>query len=626
MRGGGRTRGGRGRAQPVASPPPAPAALYPAPLLVEGKMSEAARILSVRIYAEPQFRKQNEGWQLRYFKLVEQAGHYLHGALGIDLEIVQMKDWPGEASFASLDGALLALEAIDRAEDVDLVIGLVASNQVAVTSFHQMGTARILGRYMVLRGLDESEEMQAMSRAVGKAAGEDRDRVFEARLRHKQVSMLLHELGHLLGGLHVSDPESLMFAEYNDRMRGYGDANEKLMDLVVAARDPKKKTPDTEKQLLEAVAAHLKGSEYAGWGGYDRERMIAILLGDEKTRAKATDRDLSRDEEAARGGGEDKDTPRVGPKTENEKLKDASDLAHAGNFESAWIILKPISESHLNDAELQAFACQLGAIQEPKEEASLDRCRHALSISNKEIAPALYTAYLLTQKNESKEALATMREAEKRLAAQKDPKTDLWPFLAELYQSVNAITFAEEAAEKSADKERTKNVRAWAEQARRIFGLARDKATELGVPPEREADYIARRMALEKLLADAKASDAEKLSTELRSEFPKMPAGEDELCEWTVRRRAFPKARAICDRAIHLNPASAKPHVMLAMIAFSTGSPAAAIPHLERAIELDPDARDVWSMLHGVYRATHKADRAKDLARRYQDRFGEALR
>jgi predicted Zn-dependent protease len=607
-----------------------PPAIFPAKLEQEGaKRPGPVQRLSMRVYAEDDFRHGVEGWQVRFFKMIERASSVLHGAFGIEIEIIEMKDWPNHASFASLDGALIDLESVDKAEDVDLVVGLIAPVPMATPSFHQIGISRILGHHLVLRGMNDSDEYQNLVQTLSGLGSDDRERLYEARLRHKELVIFLHELGHLFGAIHLQDTESFLNDPYNDHMRYFGDPTLKIVGLVLDEDSKVKRAKDKlEPRRPEVIAKMIEffqKSEKLGFTGYEREKMIALLQSDRLTLARATDRDIVRDEVGTNGGHDDRSPlPQIGPKTESERLKDASELASNAKYEEAWLVLKPIAEAHPADKEIQSFACQLGAIREPKAEESLVRCKTAVEAGPTEPTPALYAAYVLLQMGREEDAFPLVREAESRLAKKKDARADLWVFLAELYQGSHAVSLAESAIEHATSAEgpggaaadRAKPILEWAKHTREAYGL------DPQMSPEDERAYLLARSDLEASLREDRLAEAEKKNEAIRAKFPAMPGAETQLCEFYLAHRNLAKAEALCTKAAKAEPGRAKPHALLGLIAFSKGSLKSAIAHLETARQKAPDDPDVMKTLIAVYRAAGRRQDANTLEREYRRKFG----
>ena len=112
--------------------------------------------------------------------------------------------WDGELTEpGGLIDDVNALMAHDKGDDVDLVIGLVTPLSTFNPTFSALGRANVLGRHIVMRSTDAPEEMAAFEQALRKASAEARADLYQARLRHKETLLLLHEVGHILGAPHL---------------------------------------------------------------------------------------------------------------------------------------------------------------------------------------------------------------------------------------------------------------------------------------------------------------------------------------------------------------------------------------------------------------------------------------
>lgn len=581
--------------------------------------------LTVRVYADEGLRRAVTGWQLRFFKTVERANPILRHDLALELEIVEMKAWPPSAGAATLDGALLALERADPGRDVDLVVGLMAPRPVATGSLHQLGMARILGRHLVLSGLDDGEEYRVINEAHPGLPAQDRDALYAARLEHKDLVVLLHELGHLLGAIHELDPASLMAPEYDPRQAILGARTRAAIEAVLQARS---RGEDPRPALLAVHAA-----PDAPAVGYERERMLALLRGDPRALARATEREVGMDRpdtDGAGGAGDGRTGERRPPgqgsggadpgrrdgsaANELERVADAEALRERGQAAAGWVILEPIARAHPDDPQIQAAACGVAMAAEPKGEAALEHCRRAARLSPADPRPALQLAFLLVQSPDAAGAARdALSDAERRLDAQRSPP-EQWVLLAELYAQVHALSAAEATAARAGDQEKASEVRGWVAETRRRFGLDRPAAAA-SVPPEREPAYVGARIAIGEALGAGQIADAERRAAALSREFPGAPGAEADLCQAYAARRAFAKAEGLCRKAAAREPGTARPHVLLAQIAFARGALAAATTHLEEALRRDPADDAVRSMLAGVYRASGRPARAAQVER-----------
>jgi biopolymer transport protein ExbD len=82
---------------------------------------------------------------------------------------------------------------------------------------------------MMLRGYADVFERQAFAAAFPTLGADERDWLYEARRRHKQTAVFLHELGHNLGVSHERDPETIMNATYSNNSASFSDEARAIM-------------------------------------------------------------------------------------------------------------------------------------------------------------------------------------------------------------------------------------------------------------------------------------------------------------------------------------------------------------------------------------------------------------
>ena len=97
-----------------------------------------------------------------------------------------------------------------RAAIAFFVIGLIAPAQVSTPSFHERGIARVLGKHIVLRGVDDTVEQRALEKQLRGLRGEEREESQRQRIRHLFATLLLHEVGHALGAAHTRHLQDVM--------------------------------------------------------------------------------------------------------------------------------------------------------------------------------------------------------------------------------------------------------------------------------------------------------------------------------------------------------------------------------------------------------------------------------
>jgi hypothetical protein len=126
------------------------------------------------------------------------------------------REWSYRAQGARLEDTLRVLAETDPGRDVFVVIGLTSSLTLVTSTFDQLGIATLPGRHLVVRGYSDLHERRVLESVFRDLRKEERELMYEARRRHKTMSTLLHELGHVFGAQHQADTSSLMAAMYSE--------------------------------------------------------------------------------------------------------------------------------------------------------------------------------------------------------------------------------------------------------------------------------------------------------------------------------------------------------------------------------------------------------------------------
>ena len=231
--------------------------------------AKAAHVFKMRVWATPQYISQTLDWQHDFKEVVETANEILLKSADTRIELAGMSSWP--AGEENLEKALTALAAHDKAEDVEWVVGLVSGFATFTTSFHDLGAARYLSRYMVLRAASDFTEHAAAEAAFTKLGTEERMRLLAERKRHRSVATFVHEVGHTLGAVHDTDREGLMYPGYSKVMRAFGPDVSKVLAIGVAHRNDPSQHP-LAKDLLAYYEANT-----TPWVAKERESTIAQL-------------------------------------------------------------------------------------------------------------------------------------------------------------------------------------------------------------------------------------------------------------------------------------------------------------------------------------------------------------
>lgn len=211
----------------------------PASILGEAERPEGTWSLRVRVYVDEDHAREVPEHEARFRAQVERANRTLRAAIGAELQITDFRPgWRWTEGPDHLASALLALAREDPAEDVELVIGLVGALDLASPVFSNLGRAYRPGRHLVLRGMDDPEDLARLERAYGALPREEVLEVYRARRLHRETAVLLHELAHALGAPHVEEDETLMSPTLSPRAGRFALATVAVMRAGLSSRPP----------------------------------------------------------------------------------------------------------------------------------------------------------------------------------------------------------------------------------------------------------------------------------------------------------------------------------------------------------------------------------------------------
>jgi matrixin len=289
-----------------------------------GPLPAERRVIRLRIYADRDYQSLVLRWQGKARAQIARVNAVVGPVFGVEFEIESLRPWERSHFGVEPGGVLAELAALDPADDVDWVLGLVTP-------------LRGVARHMVMRGMDDEQEILALESEYKLLSVEERQRLYGDRKAHKEVIVFLHEWGHTMGLLHNDDRTIIMNPAYDPQQRAFSDFEKRVLMLVLDRRLGRRSEQLPEAAELAALLAGAPPDE-----GSDRDR--AELLEFVRGRAGRGGR--------PRGGGGPVGAA-AAPGGDSGELADADAAAYnravaavnAGKPEEAWAALAPVIKS-----------------------------------------------------------------------------------------------------------------------------------------------------------------------------------------------------------------------------------------------------------------------------------------
>ena len=573
----------------------------PARLEVATPMPGQPRTAHVRVWADADFRSQTVRWRQQIEEQLDEANQFLVPALGVRLEASAIQAWDVRSSDKPLGDVLTALEAHDPGDGADWVIGYASALTLVEGTFEQLGVARPLGRHLVVRGYADGAERAAFATLFPDTSDDERDRVHQARRRHKQTVVLLHELGHTLGAPHETDPTWLESAMYSPQMATLSDQSRAIMQLSLETWLAPAAAFD-ERALASRLIGYFEANPWGGWDDESKRTLVADL------RALVD----------APGG-----APAGLTGTAAEQFVAAQRLAQAGKLDDALAELDALIAAYPAAVELRQAVCEVRLAKDGPTDAEATRaCARVSELAPDDPRPHLVTAQARLRAGDAAGGLAALGAVE----AVAGTRTEVWGVLAEQYMALNLVTAAERAADRvaAAAPDAAAPIRAWAQRTRGRYGLP-PGGKPGGIAAADEGAYVAAvRGLLDAIYAD-KCAEAKKLAAAADKRWRGAPGVLAARCDLAMRQNQLGAARGLCDQAIKAWGGAAWALYLRGVLAAQAGKLPAAITSLRAAIAAEPELGQAYRALGKALDRTGDAAAKAQLAADYQARFGAAL-
>jgi tetratricopeptide (TPR) repeat protein len=286
-----------------------------------------ARVLRVRIYADRDYRNVVLRWQSKARAQINRINGVVQPVFNVRFEVESLKDWDATHVGTKMPSVLDDLRALDPAKDVDLVVGFATPARGVATSIHTIGQSGLLGRHLLMRGMDDEQEAVAIDQEFRLLSPDERRKLYGDRKAHKEIVVFLHEWGHSLGLLHNEQATNIMNPRYDPRQSSFSDHAKRVINLVVDRRVARRSEPYPETADLVRLLETAPPDE-----GSDQER--AELLAFARQRARGG----GRSEPAGRADGIDL------PPADVDAFNRAVEALNARRPAEAWSNLAPVIE------------------------------------------------------------------------------------------------------------------------------------------------------------------------------------------------------------------------------------------------------------------------------------------
>jgi hypothetical protein len=322
------------------------------------------RTLRVRFRPNGHYLAQTIDVPRQLYDLIADANRVLEPSLGLHLDAEATQPWSLDAD-DTLKSAMEALRHDDPGEGVDIVVGLIGALPRPTDSFHEVGYAEVLGKYVILRASSRLGEHDVFDRALADLSDEERDRVVRARRRHRAEAVFLHELGHTLGALHEADVASLMNPAYDEKMSGFSEDAVALMRFALDGPD--------RRSVAEAQFAYLRDAKSSPWTSDERDAAMAHL---QAWMAPAPPAQSSETTPPAESG------PTELREADRAVFLRAIRSFRGGNTAGAYATARPLFGAYPDSYAVQDLRCQLATVRWLEESAMLAECAPSVRLAD----------------------------------------------------------------------------------------------------------------------------------------------------------------------------------------------------------------------------------------------------
>lgn len=284
--------------------------------------------------------------------------------LGVHLELAETRPWE-LVDEDDIEKAHAAVRAKDPGDDVDWVAGFIGSLPRATRSFHELGKGTLVGKHVVVRAPSSAERHDAIERSFSELSEEQRRDLEKSIRRHRATAIFLHELGHTLGSVHETSPQSIMFPEYNPKMAAFGPSANEVMRAAIG------KHGASEIEIDREVATALERAPAGAFVDAERVDLVQRLRMRIAVATKPPARGAPAASPAAPSAAakapaevEVPETPEL-RSADRERFVEAFRAAARGDNAGAWSVGKPLFGGYPGSMSVQDLRCQVASRSMP---------------------------------------------------------------------------------------------------------------------------------------------------------------------------------------------------------------------------------------------------------------------
>ncbi|HEY4222838.1 MAG TPA: hypothetical protein VGO62_15885 [Myxococcota bacterium] len=521
--------------------------------------------LRVRAYVDEGYAKADVA-PAKLKPIVAEASALLMAQIGVGLELADVKPWhPSPAAAKNLRAAQAEIEETDQADknaDVDVVLAFIGKSPLPGDEFHKLGSAHELGKEGVVRLVDDA---------------------------HEQAVVLAHQVAHLLGAVHPTDAPFLTSASYNKEEKAFDDDNIALTKLGVVFHTAKSEVDRA------SAGAQLKRE-------LDKRKA--------KLDPKSADDLKNAIDQAAGVASSDV----VLPPDQAKIFNDAVVLMNNKNFAGAFAKLQPLADDPKAPAQVLYIACRIDANDGVNDKNAASHCERALKSSH-DVDTANAAIRYAVHAHDNAAISRAFAEAKARLAASPGGTPDI-DELAALAQGTARIGIAEDALAKSSAKNA-------ADLKHELLINRRRSGVPRGMLKDDDEATVFNTMKAAEAIKDP--GDATRAIDEAISHYGEVPGLLVERCDALRKRNKLRDAEVDCEKAVAKYDDASVGHFVAGLVYLTDELPAKAVPHLEKAIALDPDTPQTYELLDSAYHAVGNKDARKKLDAAFEAKFKKPL-